>query len=126
MQMRAGMKRRPASVQALYYLAGGAWPVLWYRSFEWVTGRKREPWLVKSMGLTLLVIGVALQADPEGRSAVTRRLGVGSALVIGAVDVWYAAIRRRIRVTYLLDAVVEGLFLVAWRRHWRAAAQART
>jgi hypothetical protein len=47
-------------------------------------------------------------------------------LVIGAVDVWYAAIRRRIRVTYLLDAAVEGLFLVAWRRHWRAAAQART
>jgi hypothetical protein len=32
----------------LFNLVGGAWPVVWLRSFEWVYGRKEEDWLQKT------------------------------------------------------------------------------
>ena len=106
----------PGTLQAAYYAVSGAWPLVSYRSFELVTGRKREPWLVKTVGLLLGVVAVAVAADPRGTSAVTRRVGIGSALVLGAVDVWYAGVRRRISPIYLADAVVETMFIGLWLR----------
>lgn len=106
----------PGTLQAAYYAVSGAWPLLSYRSFELVTGRKREPWLVKTVGLLLGVVAVAVAADPRGTSAVTRRVGIGSALALGAVDVWYAGVRRRISPIYLADALVEAMFIGLWLR----------
>ncbi len=34
-----------------FYVATGIWPVLSRRSFEAVTGPKREDWLVKTFGV---------------------------------------------------------------------------
>ncbi|MBV8580277.1 MAG: hypothetical protein JOZ86_06540, partial [Candidatus Eremiobacteraeota bacterium] len=47
------MKPRAATylrVMAAYYLATGLWPLLDMRSFELVTGRKTDRWLVKMVG----------------------------------------------------------------------------
>lgn len=107
----------PGAVQSAYYAVSGAWPLLSYRTFEAVTGPKREPWLVKTVGILLVVIAAALAADPPGRSPVTRRLGIGSAAALGAVDVWYAAVRRRISPIYLGDAVAEAVLVAAWLRN---------
>jgi hypothetical protein len=108
------LRRRPAALQAAYYAASGAMPIVAYRLFERITGPKREPWLVKTVGLLTLAIAAVLAADAGGRDPQTRRLGISSALAYGAVDTWYAAIRRRISPVYLLDAVVEAGFAVAW------------
>ena len=105
---------RPGAVQATYYAVTGVWPLLSYHSFEAITGRKREPWLVKTVGLLLVVVSAALAADPDGRSAGSRRLGIGTAVALGAVDVWYAAVRRRISPIYLADGVVEAGLVGMW------------
>lgn len=77
----------PGWIQATYYLVTGLWALVAYRSFEAVTGPKREPWLVKTVGLQTVAIAAALAADPQGRTAVGRRLGIGSAASFAAIDV---------------------------------------
>ena len=106
----------PGAVQGIYYVISGAWPLIAYRSFEAITGRKREPWLVKMVGLLTVVVGGVLVTDPTGRTRQARRLGVGSALAYAAVDVWYAAVRRRISPVYLLDAFFELALVAVWAR----------
>ena len=101
-------------LHGLFYMIGGTWPLIAYRSFEAVTGPKREPWLVKTVGLLTAVTGGVIAADPAGRERATRRLAVGSALSYAAIDVWYAAVRRTIRPIYLLDAVMEVGLAAAW------------
>lgn len=103
-----------AGLQAGYYAASGAMPLLAYRLFERITGPKREPWLVKTVGLITVAVAWVLANDPAGRHRQTRRLGVASALAYGAIDVWYAAVRRRISPVYLLDAAVEAALVGAW------------
>lgn len=36
--------------QGIYYVASGLWPLLHMRSFEAVTGPKRDKWLVNTVG----------------------------------------------------------------------------
>lgn len=108
------LSARPGSVQAAYYIASGLWPLLSYRTFEWVTGPKREAWLVKAVGLVTVVIGGVLATDPAGHDLQTRRLAVGGAAAYVAIDTWYAGVRRRIRQVYLLDAVAQAMIVVAW------------
>lgn len=106
--------RRPGLLQASFYAVAGLWPIVAYRSFERISGPKREPWLVKTVGLLTVVIAGALAADVEGRSPATRRLAIGSAAAYGAIDVYYAGVRRRISPVYLLDAVAEAALLGLW------------
>ncbi len=53
-------RRDVALAQAVYYGVTGAWPLVSRRSFEAVTGRKTDWWLVQTFSLTLLPIGAAL------------------------------------------------------------------
>ncbi len=39
-----------ATAQGLYLLLTGMWPLVHYRSFEWVSGPKVDDWLVKCVG----------------------------------------------------------------------------
>ena len=109
--------------QAIYYAITGAWPLIHYRSFEAISGPKREPWLVKMVGALTVVIAAALSSDPHLDAPATRRLAIGSALSYMAVDIWYAGIRRRISPVYLLDALVEGVIIVG---HVRGGSRADT
>ncbi len=101
-------------LHAAFYVGGGIWPLIAYRSFEAVTGPKREPWLVKTVGLLTALTGGLIAADPSGSERSTRRLAVGTALVYAAVDLWYAGVRRQVRPIYLLDAVAELGLAAAW------------
>ncbi len=47
-----------ASLQGIYYVATGLWPILNMRSFEMVTGPKRDKWLVKTVGALITAIGI--------------------------------------------------------------------
>jgi hypothetical protein len=104
-----------AVVQGAYYAATGIWPILHLRSFEAVTGPKAEGWLVKTVGGVIGVVGATLLAAGL-RKRVTPEvalLGAGSAAVLGAVDVWYAA-RGRISPVYLLDALPQAVIAAGW------------
>lgn len=127
MALREGMERgapAPASLpaaawlaigQGAYFIATGAWPIVSMRTFEAVTGPKRDRWLVKTVGVLVGVIGAALvSAGRRGRAGDdVRLLGLGTAAGLGAIDTIYA-LRGRISPISLLDAVVEAALAGAW------------
>src|SRR3954468_7061301 len=91
-----------ALAQGLYFAATGIWPIVHMRSFEAVTGPKADKWLVKTVGALIAVVGGVLVGAAAGRSvtAETAALAIGSAAVLGAVDVIYTS-KRRIAPIYL-------------------------
>src|SRR5690606_41475940 len=47
-------------LQSIYFLAMGVWPLISLSTFLKVTGSKNDLWLVKTVGVLILVIGLAL------------------------------------------------------------------
>src|SRR5437660_1585478 len=113
---RRGLRPRAvAAAQAAYYLPTAVAPFVSRRAFEAVTGRKRDWWLVLTVGLLVGVDGAVLAAAAI-RGTVTPELailGAGSAAGLAAVDVVYAA-RREIAPTYFLDGAIQVAILAAW------------
>src|SRR3954452_11342983 len=107
--------------QAAYYGVTGVWPLLDMRSFQWVTGPKASPWLVKTFGAAIGVVGATL-ASAERGNRVNRDialLSIGSALALGVLDVRYA-VSGRISKIYLVDAAAQALILAGWARAARS------
>jgi hypothetical protein len=101
--------------QGLYYFITGLWAFLSIRTFEKVTGPKTDHWLVQTIGLMLVVIGLALITGGIRKTIAPEMaiLGVGSASTLLGIDVFYASIKRISRI-YLLDAVAELIFIAGW------------
>ncbi len=116
MQSSRLIQRLPIS-QGAYYLITGLWSMVSMRSFQWVTGRKTDIWLVRSVALLLMVIGMVLAMAGFRQRTVPEvpLLGAGSAAVLAGIDIVYA-VRGRISRIYLLDALVELVFLAVWAR----------
>jgi hypothetical protein len=102
------MRRQAAAALSAYYVVTGIWPIAHMASFEAVTGRKHDHWLVNMVGALAIANGVTLAVGLKRRplGAETVALAVASALAFVAIDVTYVA-RRRIRPVYLGDAAVE-------------------
>lgn len=86
------------------------------RSFETVTGRKRERWPVRTVGLLAAATGASLVGAVrahEERSFTARWIGMTTAAAFLAIELAYA-IPGRIRRTYLLDAAAELAILCGW------------
>ena len=96
-------------------LAGGLWPLLHLRSFEMVFGPKTDRWLVKTVAGLLIVNGITQLATSSSAASMrqARRLGVGTAAVLAAVDLIYVS-AGRISKMYLVDAAVEVAWIMAW------------
>jgi hypothetical protein len=106
---------RVSLAQGIYYAATGVWPLVSMKTFERVTGPKRDRWLVKTVGLLITAVGVTL-VHAGRRRRVHEEIGVLGALsaaALATVDVVYVA-RRVISPVYLLDAVPEMLLLGWW------------
>ena len=102
-----------ARAQGLFNVASGAWPLLHLPSFEAVFGPKTDRWLVRTVAGLLLTNGlVQLRA---GRPEDARRVGLGTAVVLAAIDLRYAPPGRISRV-YLVDAAMQLAWIAAWRR----------
>jgi hypothetical protein len=104
-----------ALVQGAYYVLTGVWSLLHIDSFMAVTGPKTDIWLVKTVGVLVLVIGaVYLLAGRRRRfTPEVVLLGVGAALALGLVEVVYVS-AGRISSIYLLDALAEAVFIAGW------------
>lgn len=110
-----------ARLHGLFNLAGGVWPLVHLPSFEAVLGPKADRWLVRTVAGLMVVNGVTqLTAAPTPEAlASSRRLGIGTAATLAAIDVRYAPTGRISRM-YLVDAVLELAWVAAWattRRH---------
>jgi hypothetical protein len=105
---------RPATLrlQGGYYLATGVWALVHRRSFEAVSGRKTDYWLVRTVaGLTAGVgaaLVVAARGDDVGADVYV--LAATTAATFAAVDGYYVE-QRRISKVYLADLVLQCGFL---------------
>ena len=101
--------------QGAYFVLTGLWSLVSIGTFMLITGDKTDVWLVKTVGVLVIAIGATLlfAARRDRVSEEIRFLAVTAALALTAVDVMYVYLRT-ISPIYLLDAVVELVFVVAW------------
>lgn len=101
--------------QAGYYALTGLWAIVDIRSSQKVTGPKVDVWLVKTVGVLIIVIGAVLGLAGKRGEPVPEvpLLAVGSAAGLTAIDIIYVA-RKRIRPVYLLDALAEVGLIALW------------
>ena len=106
-----------AFAQGAYYSGTGVWPLLSMRTFEGVTGPKRDHWLVKTVGVLVTTVGLTLmRAGRRGHVHPDVSLLAGlSAAALASIDLVYV-MRRRISTVYLLDALPEVLLAAWWGR----------
>ena len=104
-----------ALTQGAVYVATGLWPVAHLRSFEAVAGKKRDGWLVQTMGALIAAVGGALLVGATERRAsrTVKTLGIASAAVLALADVIFVS-KRRIPPIYLADALMESALIGAW------------
>ena len=72
-----------------------------------LTGRKRDTWLVQTIGGLIAAVGVALLVDES------KTLGIASAASLGLADAYFAG-TGQISKVYLGDAAVEAALIAAW------------
>lgn len=106
-----------AGCHAAYLVGTGVWPLLHRRSFEAVTGPKKEFWLVRTVGGLAAATGASLGvAVVRGRrKPETVALALASGLVFGLADLRAARTESR---TYLGDVVAQLAFAPAWLAPW--------
>ena len=101
--------------QGAYYVVSGAWAVVHIDSFQKVTGRKTDLWLVKTVGLLLVAIGGGLILAGAGRGFAPGLvfIAMASAIALLTIELVYV-LKRVIGPIYLADALVEVGFLIWW------------
>lgn len=106
-----------AKVQGSFNVVNGLWPLVHMRSFEAVSGPKADKWLVRTVSGLLIAIGLEQlrAASNPGGDAVAKRLGIGTAATLAAIDLVYVA-KGRISKVYLVDAAVELAIIRTWLR----------
>jgi hypothetical protein len=110
--------RTLAGIHAAYFLGTGIWAVLHRASFERVTGKKADYWLVRTVGGLAAALGLSLGlAVARGtRRPETVALAVASSAVFAAADLHAARAESRV---YLGDVLVQLALAPAWLRPWR-------
>jgi len=101
-----------AIAQGVYYAVTGAWPLVSMRTFEAVTGPKRDRWLVRVVGVLAIAFG-GLVAREATRTRPDPTPGAAGAAAFGAASLWYWS-RGRLNHAYALDGLVEAATLGAW------------
>ena len=106
-----------AGAQAVYLVGTGVWPLLHRRSFERLTGKKRDFWLVRIVGGLAVATGLSLGLSvlKGSRTSESASLALGSGVVFGLADVYAARTQSRL---YLGDLVLQLGFAPAWLTSW--------
>jgi len=112
---RDDMLGRVALAHVAYWTFGALWPLADIKSFEKITGHKREDWLVRTVALMMLSVVVSLETMRRTRrdDLVMRVLGATSSAALGGVAL-VAPLVGRISPVYLMDALVDMGLLCGW------------
>ncbi len=109
--------------QGCFNIVGGAWPLLHMRSFEAILGPKVDRWLVRTVAGLMIANGLVQVSAGSSTEALRQagRVGIGTALTLGTIDLVYAP-RGRISKVYLVDALAEAAWILAWLRALRGSS----
>ena len=111
--------RTLAGLHAGYLVATGAWPLVHRRSFEALTGRKTDFWLVRTVGGLAVTCGLAMGAAViRGRRPPEVQLLAAAQAAVFVLSDFYAA-RNQSRI-YLGDVAMQAICLPAWFASWPA------
>jgi hypothetical protein len=115
MEDRNPLMKLVSIAQAVYYIPFSIWGLVNIRSFMWVTGKKEDGWLVKTVCLLLITVGAVIgRAGRKDRiTPEIAALGIGSSASLATIDVYYVA-KGRIRWVYLLDALGNIGLIAGW------------
>lgn len=105
--------RKTLLFQGCYFLITGLWPLISIASFMAVTGPKTDIWLVKTLSLQIVAMGIVLctgSLNTRFNPAVVL-LSMLSAIGFILADVYYV-IKGVILPIYLADAFVEVIILI--------------
>jgi len=104
-----------AAAHIAYWLFGAIWPLADIKSFERVTGHKREDWLVRTVALLMLsvVASLAMMSRTRRDDEAMRVLGATSAGALGSVAI-IGSVVRRISPLYIIDGIVDLSLVAAW------------
>lgn len=105
-----GVLRSIRTAQGWYYLLGGLWPFVSWRTFTAVAGPKPDRFQTEVTAALFAASGAALLVTDD------RPLAALSAAGCLALDLRH---RPRIRPVFLADAVLQGLFLATAIRSGR-------
>jgi hypothetical protein len=111
-------------IQGIYFLLTGVWPLVSIETFQLVTGRKTDHlvtgreadhWLVNTVSVLVIAIGISLLFSAwRGRfSTEVVILAIAAAIGLIGIDAVYVA-RGTISAVYLVDAVLEAAIVIAW------------
>ncbi len=102
-------------IQGLYWLLTGLWGLIDIHSFMMVTGPKTDIWLVKTVSVLIIVISLSLLSGVKSKEQTKPviLLAISSCIGLAGIDLYYS-LSNVISKVYLLDAVAEILFLIAW------------
>jgi hypothetical protein len=111
-------------IQGGYFFGTGVWPIVSIETFQLVTGRKTDHlvtgreadhWLVNTVGVLVIAIGVTFFAAAWRRniSIEIAVLAIASAIGLTCIDLVYYS-RGTISAVYLVDAALQLGFVVAW------------
>lgn len=109
------LSRHIALMQGGYYLISGIWPLMNMSAFQAVTGPKTDLWLVRTVGLLLIVVGaVLILAAVRGRIDLQITvLGSATAAALLGIELTFV-FDGTISAVYLVDALLELIFVVGW------------
>ncbi|HEU4681833.1 MAG TPA: hypothetical protein VFS51_08810 [Gemmatimonadales bacterium] len=118
-------RARALTLQSVYYLVTGLWPVIHFPSFEAVTGPKTDDWLVHTVGVLAAAIGLSLgvavvRAQTQAEPVTT--LAIASALAFAGIDLVYG-LSGRISPIYLVDAGVQFALVLVLSLTTRSARE---
>lgn len=106
---------RLVAVQAGYIFLTAVWPLIHIDSFMLVTGVKTDIWLAKAVGALLIPISLTLAMflfiSTDKRPALA--LGSMTAATFIGLDFYYV-LNEVISRIYLLDGLIEIVFLTGW------------
>jgi hypothetical protein len=105
-----------ARLQAVYYVATGAWPVVRLDSAHPRVVRGEDPGLVATAGVLVTLIGIVLWMAARPRRPFPPEfvfLAAGTAAGLVAIDLWRVA-SVRIAAAQVVDAVVEFTLIALW------------
>lgn len=98
-------------IQGGYFVVTGVWPMINIESFIIATGPKQEIWLVQMIGLLSISIGLTFLQSALRRRPLPFFLGYTVSFSFLIMDI-VCVVRGIIDQIYLLDAVIQLLFLI--------------